>query len=104
MRKEIILERFRLLDRVRNLILPVDVQIRILVSSEDVIHAFAIPSVGIKVDAVPGRLNQGRVNVSLPGVHLGQCSEICGMAHRFIPIVAEVGGVAGFLNYIMWEG
>nr|QLO81946.1 cytochrome c oxidase subunit II [Leptopilina syphax] len=98
--KDINLSSFRLLDSTENLVLPMDVQIRFLISSEDVIHSFAVPSVGIKVDAVPGRLNQGGVNMSIPGFHLGQCSEICGMAHSFMPIVVEGSGVKDFMNYM----
>jgi cytochrome c oxidase subunit II len=58
-----------------------------LVTSADVIHSYAIPALGIKVDAVPGRLNSARFSVIYPGLIYGQCSEICGVNHSFIPIV-----------------
>ncbi len=70
-------------------ILPTNSVIQILVSSADVLHAFTVPSLGVKVDAVPGRSNAWSVNIKRPGVYIGQCSEICGVNHAFIPIVIE---------------
>lgn len=66
--------------------LPSRVPIRFLVTSEDVLHSWAVPSLGIKVDAIPGRLNQVIVTANRPGVYHGQCSELCGAAHAFMPI------------------
>nr|WIL10213.1 cytochrome c oxidase subunit II [Stenocladius bicoloripes] len=80
---------FRLLDVDNRLILPLNSQIRMMVSSTDVIHSWTIPSLGVKVDATPGRLNQLFFNMNRPGVLFGQCSEICGTNHSFMPIVIE---------------
>lgn len=88
--KQYILDSFRLLDVNENFYIPLKCQVRLLVLSDDVIHSFAVPSLGIKVDAVPGRLNQIRLLVNRPGLYYGQCSEICGVNHSFIPIVIEV--------------
>ena len=79
------------------MVLPLNNQIRFLVNSLDVIHSFAIPSLGIKVDAVPGRINQVRILINRPGLYYGQCSEICGVNHRFIPIVIERTNLKNFL-------
>lgn len=89
---------FRLLDVDNRLILPLNNQIRFLVNSSDVIHSFTIPSLGIKVDAVPGRINQISININRFGLYFGQCSEICGINHSFIPIVIEVSRINNFLN------
>nr|AZL93508.1 cytochrome c oxidase subunit 2 [Torymus sp. ZJUH_2016035] len=91
---------FRLLDVDNRLILPVNNQIRLLVNSSDVIHSFALPSLGIKVDAVPGRLNQIKMNIIRPGLYFGQCSEICGVNHSFMPIVIEATSLKNFLNWL----
>lgn len=80
---------FRLLDVSENFFIPIKSQVRLLILSDDVIHSFALPSLGIKVDAVPGRLNQIGLYINRPGLFFGQCSEICGVNHRFIPIVVE---------------
>jgi cytochrome c oxidase subunit 2 len=68
------------------LVLPIDTSIRILVTSSDVIHDFAVPSLGLKVDAVPGRLNSTGLIISRSGTFYGQCSELCGYLHAFMPI------------------
>lgn len=77
------------LERDNRLIIPYNNHIRILTSSTDVIHSWTIPSLGIKIDAIPGRINQGRIIIKRPGIYYGQCSEICGSNHRFIPISIE---------------
>jgi cytochrome c oxidase subunit 2 len=69
--------------------LPTKQHIRLLVSSADVLHSWAVPSLGIKIDACPGRLNQVSLLILRNGVFYGQCSEICGVNHGFIPIVVE---------------
>lgn len=69
--------------------LPYNVVVRAIVTSADVLHSWALPSLGVKVDACPGRLNQQSFIGYRPGVYYGQCSEICGSNHRFIPIVIE---------------
>ena len=66
--------------------LPVDTKIRVQVTSGDVIHAWALPAAGVKMDAVPGRLNELWVELTRPGVYYGQCSELCGQLHGFMPI------------------
>nr|QEJ81440.1 cytochrome c oxidase subunit 2 [Stenocladius sp. FM17] len=80
---------FRLLDVDNRLILPLNSQIRMMISSTDVIHSWTIPSLGMKIDATPGRLNQLSFNMNRPGLLFGQCSEICGTNHSFMPIVIE---------------
>lgn len=77
----------RLLEVDNRLIVPVNVTLRFLVTSSDVLHSWAIPDLGIKIDAVPGRLNQVLTFISYPGVFYGQCSELCGVNHGFMPIV-----------------
>jgi len=79
----------RLLEVDNRLVLPIKTHIRILVTSADVIHSWAVPSLGIKVDAIPGRLNQTGLYIKRPGVFYGQCSELCGVNHGFMPIVVE---------------
>lgn len=91
---------FRLLDVDNRIILPINNQIRILVTATDVIHSWTIPSLGVKVDANPGRLNQTNFFINRPGIFYGQCSEICGANHRFIPIVIERISIKNFINWI----
>lgn len=92
--------RFRLLEVDNRIVIPFESQIRILVSSLDVIHSWTIPSAGVKIDATPGRLNQIRFSLNRAGLFFGQCSEICGANHRFIPIVIERVSPFFFLNWI----
>nr|YP_010029431.1 cytochrome c oxidase subunit II [Aparapotamon similium]QOU10846.1 cytochrome c oxidase subunit II [Aparapotamon similium] len=91
---------FRLLDVDNRTILPMNTQIRILITAADVIHSWTIPSLGVKVDAVPGRLNQTSFLINRPGLFLGQCSEICGANHSFMPIMIESISINSFLNWI----
>ena len=79
----------RLLEVDSRVVLPVKVHIRILITSADVLHSWAIPSLGIKLDACPGRLNQTSIHINRQGVFYGSCSEICGINHAFMPIVVE---------------
>jgi cytochrome c oxidase subunit 2 len=81
---------FRLLEVDNALVLPEKCHIRILVSAADVLHSFAIPALGVKIDAVPGRLNQVQLFIKRQGVFYGQCSEICGTQHGFMPISLRV--------------
>nr|YP_010373108.1 cytochrome c oxidase subunit II [Liparis bathyarcticus]APC62414.1 cytochrome c oxidase subunit II [Liparis agassizii]AUO29209.1 cytochrome c oxidase subunit 2 [Liparis ochotensis]UPH84319.1 cytochrome c oxidase subunit II [Liparis bathyarcticus]WNH37348.1 cytochrome c oxidase subunit II [Liparis gibbus] len=90
---------FRLLEADNRMIVPVESPIRILVSADDVLHSWAVPSLGIKMDAVPGRLNQTAFIASRPGVFFGQCSEICGANHSFMPIVVEAVPLEHFENW-----
>nr|WMC21091.1 cytochrome c oxidase subunit II [Japanagallia sp.] len=91
---------FRLLDTDNRLVLPFNIQIRMLITSSDVIHSWTIPPLGIKIDASPGRINQGNILISRPGLFFGQCSEICGSNHSFMPIVLESINLKSFLNWI----
>nr|AAD15717.1 cytochrome oxidase subunit II [Colias eurytheme] len=94
------LNKFRLLDVDNRIILPMNNQIRILVTATDVIHSWTIPSLGVKVDANPGRLNQTNFFINRPGIFFGQCSEICGANHSFMPIVIESISMKNFINWI----
>nr|BAW88928.1 cytochrome c oxidase subunit II [Danionella dracula] len=80
---------FRLLEVNNRLVLPNDTLTLVLVASDDVLHSWAVPALGVKMDAVPGRLNQTSFLVMRPGLYYGQCSEICGASHSFMPIVIE---------------
>nr|QCC70785.1 cytochrome c oxidase subunit II [Coryphaena equiselis]WNH38470.1 cytochrome c oxidase subunit II [Coryphaena equiselis]BAN83129.1 cytochrome c oxidase subunit 2 [Coryphaena equiselis] len=80
---------FRLLEVDHRMVVPESSPLRILISAEDVLHSWAVPALGVKADAVPGRLNQTTFIVARPGVFYGQCSEICGANHSFMPIVVE---------------
>lgn len=80
----------RLLEVDNRVVLPAELTVRILISSEDVLHSWAVPSLGLKTDAIPGRLNQTTLLSTRPGLYYGQCSEICGSNHSFIPIVLEI--------------
>nr|AAW71640.1 cytochrome oxidase subunit 2 [Heliconius pardalinus]AJO66672.1 cytochrome oxidase subunit 2 [Heliconius elevatus]AJO66674.1 cytochrome oxidase subunit 2 [Heliconius elevatus] len=94
------LNNFRLLDVDNRIILPLNNQIRILVTATDVIHSWTIPSLGVKIDANPGRLNQTSFFINRPGIYYGQCSEICGANHSFMPIVIESIPMKNFINWI----
>lgn len=91
---------FRLLDVDNRIVLPINTQIRIIVSAADVLHSWTVPSLGVKVDATPGRLNQTNIFINRPGLFYGQCSEICGANHRFIPIVIESVKSNDFIKWI----
>nr|QEJ81981.1 cytochrome c oxidase subunit 2 [Tubuca paradussumieri] len=91
---------FRLLDVDNRTVLPMNTQIRILISAADVIHSWTVPSLGVKADAIPGRLNQTSFLINQPGLFYGQCSEICGANHSFMPIVIESISINSFLNWI----
>jgi cytochrome c oxidase subunit 2 len=89
----------RLLEVDNRVVLPVQTHIRILITSADVLHSWAMPSFGVKVDACPGRLNQTSVFIKREGTYFGQCSEICGVNHGFMPIVVEA---VNLNNYVAW--
>nr|AKS03571.1 cytochrome c oxidase subunit II [Centropyge aurantia] len=91
---------FRLLETDHRMVVPVESPIRVLVSAEDVLHSWAVPTLGVKMDAVPGRLNQTAFMTSRPGVFYGQCSEICGANHSFMPIVVEAVLLESFENWL----
>nr|AET13006.1 cytochrome c oxidase subunit II [Tipula abdominalis] len=94
-------EEFRLLDVDNRIILPLNTQVRVLVSAADVLHSWTVPALGVKIDATPGRLNQTSFLINRPGLFYGQCSEICGANHSFMPIVIESVPMKFFINWIM---
>nr|AOY36475.1 cytochrome c oxidase subunit 2 [Chrysis fulgida] len=94
---------FRLLDVDNNIIIPLKENIRFLISSDDVIHSWTVPCIGIKIDAVPGRINQAMIYMKRVGLFYGQCSEICGVNHSFMPIVLESTKLYNFLEWIKWS-
>nr|QLY89891.1 cytochrome c oxidase subunit II [Limnius volckmari]UJG45269.1 cytochrome c oxidase subunit II [Leuctra hippopus] len=91
---------FRLLDVDNRAVLPMNTQVRILVTAADVLHSWAVPALGVKVDATPGRLNQTSFLMNRPGLFFGQCSEICGANHSFMPIVIESVPTNTFINWV----
>nr|YP_003587436.1 cytochrome c oxidase subunit II [Papilio maraho]ACN91363.1 cytochrome c oxidase subunit 2 [Papilio maraho] len=91
---------FRLLDVDNRIILPMNNQIRIMVTATDVIHSWTMPSLGVKIDANPGRLNQTNLFINRPGMFFGQCSEICGANHSFMPILIESISIKNFISWI----
>nr|YP_010692550.1 cytochrome c oxidase subunit II [Argopistes sexvittatus]WBV77032.1 cytochrome c oxidase subunit 2 [Argopistes sexvittatus]WBV77045.1 cytochrome c oxidase subunit 2 [Argopistes sexvittatus] len=92
---------FRLLDVDNRITTPFKSNIRILVTSADVIHSWTIPSLGVKIDATPGRLNQSSFSINQAGLFYGQCSEICGANHSFMPIVIESIAPSYFTKWIL---
>jgi len=90
---------FRLLEVDNRVVLPINTHIRVLVTAADVLHSWAIPSFGIKVDACPGRLSQASLFLKREGVFYGQCSEICGVNHGFMPIVVQAVSTNQYLSW-----
>ncbi|MEK9901835.1 MAG: cytochrome c oxidase subunit II [Rhodospirillaceae bacterium] len=90
----------RLLATDENLVLPVGKKIRVLVTSSDVLHAFAMPALGSKVDAVPGRTNETWFQIDEPGMYYGQCSELCGAGHAFMPLAIQAVPEAEFNAWV----
>nr|ABY55943.1 cytochrome oxidase subunit II [Pterostichus stygicus] len=91
---------FRLLDVDNRIVLPFNTQVRVLVTATDVIHSWTIPALGVKTDATPGRLNQTNFFMNRSGLFYGQCSEICGANHSFMPIVIESVTTNTFVKWI----
>ena len=91
---------FRLIEVDHRAVIPIQTQVRFLITAADVIHRWTVPSIGVKVDGIPGRLNQIGVISSKPGVFYGQCSEICGANHSFMPIALEVVDRESFINWV----
>ena len=89
----------RLLEVDNKIVVPANAHIRLFVTSTYVIHDFAVPSLGLKIDACPGRLNQTSVLAQREGVYYGQCSELCGAYHGFMPIAVEVVSLD---DYLVW--
>nr|YP_009250443.1 cytochrome c oxidase subunit II [Coptotermes frenchi]AIT58351.1 cytochrome c oxidase subunit 2 [Coptotermes frenchi]AIT58435.1 cytochrome c oxidase subunit 2 [Coptotermes lacteus]AIT58437.1 cytochrome c oxidase subunit 2 [Coptotermes lacteus]AMX22642.1 cytochrome c oxidase subunit 2 [Coptotermes frenchi] len=90
---------FRLLDTDNRIVLPMNSPIRLIVTAADVLHSWTIPSLGVKTDATPGRLNQTSFSINRPGILYGQCSEICGANHSFMPITIESVPAKHFINW-----
>nr|YP_010352984.1 cytochrome c oxidase subunit II [Prionopetalum kraepelini]UOF70467.1 cytochrome c oxidase subunit II [Prionopetalum kraepelini] len=93
-------EHFRLLDVDNRTVLPINAQIRILITAADVLHSWTVPALGVKADAVPNRLNQVSFIINRPGLWYGQCSEICGANHSFMPIVLESIPMKYFIHWL----
>jgi cytochrome c oxidase subunit 2 len=94
---------FRLLEVDNRVLLPINTHIRLLVTAADVLHSWAVPSFGIKVDACPGRLSQASLFIKREGVYYGQCSEICGVNHGFMPIVVKGVSMNNWINWIIFK-
>nr|WMY24198.1 cytochrome c oxidase subunit II [nr. Quasitermes sp.] len=91
---------FRLLDTDNRIVLPMNSPVRLIVTAADVLHSWTVPSLGVKTDATPGRLNQVSFSINRPGLLYGQCSEICGANHSFMPIVIESVSTNQFINWM----
>ena len=91
----------RLLEVDKRLVVPKKTQLNIMASASDVLHSWAVPALGIKIDACPGRLNQINAYLKRSGVFYGQCSEICGVNHGFMPIVVVGESYNTFVKYIL---
>nr|YP_009111464.1 cytochrome c oxidase subunit II [Epacanthaclisis banksi]AHB14379.1 cytochrome c oxidase subunit II [Epacanthaclisis banksi] len=91
---------FRLLDVDNRTMLPMNTQVRVLVTAADVLHSWTVPALGVKIDATPGRLNQTNFYINRPGLFFGQCSEICGANHSFMPIAIESIPMKSFISWI----
>ena len=90
----------RLLSVDEKVVLPVDTNIRILMTADDVLHAWAVPALGVKTDTVPGRVNESWVRITREGTYYGQCSELCGVNHGFMPIQVEAVSKEAFQEWI----
>jgi cytochrome c oxidase subunit 2 len=98
--EDLTLGQLRLLEVDHRIVLPVKTHIRLVVTAADVLHSWAVPSLGIKCDAVPGRLNQTAFFLKREGVFYGQCSEICGANHGFMPIVVEGVSPDAYVSWV----
>nr|BCT23723.1 cytochrome c oxidase subunit II [Odontotermes formosanus]BCT23729.1 cytochrome c oxidase subunit II [Odontotermes formosanus] len=94
------MDTFRLLDTDNRIVLPMNSPTRMIVTAADVLHSWTVPSLGVKTDATPGRLNQVSFSINRPGILYGQCSEICGANHSFMPITIESVTTNKFINWI----
>lgn len=90
----------RLLEVDNRVVVPVDTNIRVLLTSEDVLHAWAVPAFGVKLDTVPGKLNETWMRIEKEGVYYGQCSELCGINHAFMPIAVQAVSKAEFAKWV----
>lgn len=96
---ELVEGQLRLLEVDNRIAMPIDTHVRLIVTAADVLHCWTIPSFGVKLDACPGRLNQASLFITRPGVFFGQCSEICGVNHGFMPIAVEAMTLD---DYVAW--
>lgn len=94
----------RLLEVTESVVLPTGTYIRVLVTAADVLHSFSVPGLGIKIDAVPGRLNQVAAYIKREGVFYGQCSELCGVSHGMMPIVVRAVGLEEYTKWLLFQG
>nr|AVP25576.1 cytochrome c oxidase subunit II [Mantophryne lateralis] len=99
--KDLTAGQLRLLEVDNRMITPIGMATRTIITADDVLHSWTVPSLGVKTDAIPGRLNQTSFLISRPGLYYGQCSEICGANHSFMPIVVEALPILNFLNWSM---
>ena len=90
----------RLLDVDNRMVVPVGATIRLLVTSSDVIHSFFVPSLGVQIYGVPGRLNQAWMRIDKPGVYYGQCNQLCGLNHAFMPIAIQAVSKPEFSSWV----
>lgn len=90
----------RLVEVDNRMVVPIQTHVRVIVSAADVLHSWAIPSLGVKCDAIPGRLNQASLFIKREGLYYGQCSEICGVNHGFMPIVIEAVNLPDYINWL----
>jgi cytochrome c oxidase subunit 2 len=102
--EDLALGNLRLLEVDNRLVLPSETHVRLIITAADVLHSWSIPSFGVKIDACPGRLNQVSVFIERPGTFYGQCSEICGVNHGFIPIVVEVVSLDRYVIWVISKG
>lgn len=91
---------FNLLETDNSIVIPFNYYIQLIITSIDVIHSWTIPSINVKIDSIPNQLNNRFINLNKPGLIYGQCSEICGINHSFIPIKIESINFKNFLNWI----
>lgn len=98
--EELELGELRLLEVDNRLVVPVDTTIRLWITASDVIHSWAVPGLGIKMDAIPGRMNQVLMYIKKVGTYYGQCSELCGMQHGFMPIVVEAVALEKYIEWV----
>jgi cytochrome c oxidase subunit 2 len=97
---ELELGQLRLLEVDNRVVVPAKTHLRMIITSADVLHSWAVPSLGIKCDAVPGRLNQASIFIKREGVYYGQCSELCGTNHAFMPIVVEAVSLDDYVSWV----
>ena len=93
----------RLLEVDNPVVLPVKTHVRVLVTSGDVLHSWAVPSLGVKIDACPGRLNQVSLFIKREGTFYGQCSELCGINHGFMPIMIDCVSIERYIKWIFFQ-